>query len=74
MATPQQCDKTSVALVREDGWMAQAASLVGISQVVCGQEWMPVEVVEGEEAVDVAVPDRVVDTAAIVLMEWVVCF
>lgn len=50
--------------------MAQAASLVGISQVVCGQEWMPVEVVEGEEAVDVVVPLRVVETAdAIVLMD-----
>lgn len=47
--------------------MAQAASEVGISQVVCGQEWMPVEVVAGEEAVDVVVPVRVVDTAAIVM-------
>lgn len=57
--------------------MAQAASLVGISQVVCGQEWMPVEVVEGEEAVDVAVPVRVVemlvDADAIVFgMSWLV--
>lgn len=57
--------------------MAQAASLVGISQVVCGQEWMPVEVVEGEEAVDVTVPLRVVemlvDADAIVFgMSWLV--
>lgn len=43
--------------------MAQAVSLVGISQVVCGQEWMPVEVVEEAEAVDVVVPVREVEMA-----------
>lgn len=47
----------------EAEWMAQAASVVGISHV-CGQEWMPVEVVEEAEAVDVVVPVRVVEMAA----------
>lgn len=67
-ATPQHWESTSVALWREDGWMAQAASVVGISQVVCGQEWMPVEVVEGEEAVDVVVPVSVVEMVVDMLM------
>lgn len=72
---PQHCLRTSDALAIEEEWMAQAASVVGISQVVCGQEWMPVEVVEEAEAVDVVVPVRevemVVGTASTIVFDGV---